>query len=254
MHKSDWLIATALLLLGSQGAGADLAGSYVGDSGGDPVQLQVQQQGTRLSGVMADSQQSYAFEATLSGDTLVGTATESSLGVVFAVSGTASEAALDLTLTLEVQGQRAEQALHLVRTQTSASAPAADTALPSGANRDPNLVGRWVHESQYQSGSGDSYFAGSSSQAIVFLRDGGVADGGSSVSVSGNDYFGNSDGNASTAAAPNVRWHTQNQHVYLVGSENGQTQSVDLGRYFIEDGHLLLTGNNGKRMLFSRQQ
>jgi hypothetical protein len=49
-----------------------------------------------------------------------------------------------------------------------------------------------------------------------------------------------------------VQWYTQGQHIWISGSENGQTQTVDLGRYYVEGNHLLITGNNGKRMLFSR--
>lgn len=248
------ICALALLLSGYLPAtAADLGGSYVGTSGGDPVRLVLRQQASQLSGTLDDSQQRYAFVAELSGDELQGSATEESLGVAFAVSGRAADGVLDLTLTLEIQGQRAEQSLRLVRegerAAASASAPAA--AAPAGASRDPALVGRWVHESQYQSGSGDSYFSGSSTQSMVLLADGRVADGGGSASISGGDYYGTSNGEGGQIAA-NVQWYTQGQHIWISGSENGQTQTVDLGRYYVEGSNLLITGNNGKRMLFSR--
>lgn len=242
---SVWLLLSAPLWA------MDLSGSYVGDSGGDPVRLELRQQDEQLSGVMVDSQQRYQFEAMIDGDEIVGTATEQSLGIVFEVHGSASSEALDLRLSIEVQGQRADQALRLQRVGAQAAAPRTPAAAGAGASRDPALVGHWVHESNYQSGSGDSYFAASSREGMVFYADGSLANGGGDVSVSGGNYYGQSSGGGGNAV-PNVSWETRNQHVYLVGQENGQPQSVDLGRYYIEGNNLLITGNNGKKMLFSR--
>lgn len=245
---SVWLSPSAPL------AAIDLSGSYVGDSGGDPVRLELRQQDEQLSGVMVDSQQRYQVEAMIDGDEIVGTATEQSLGIVFEVRGSASSEALDLRLSIEVQGQRADQALRLQRVGQQAAAPQAPSAATTpgpGAHRDPALVGHWVHESNYQSGSGDSYFAASSREGMIFYADGSLANGGGDVSISGGNYYGQSSGGGGNTV-PNVVWETRDQHVYLVGEENGQPQSVDLGRYYIEGNNLLITGNNGKKMLFSR--
>lgn len=247
------VLMTLSLALGPVAAALDLSGRYSGDSGGDPVVLELQQQGEQLSGVLVDSQQRYQFEARIDGDEIVGTATEQSLGIVFEVHGGASAEALDLNLSIEVQGQRADQALRLQRVRAQAASPSAPTPTPAPAagSRDPALVGHWVHESNYQSGSGDNYFAASSREGMIFYADGRLANGGGDVSVSGGDYYGQSSGGGGDAV-PGVSWETRDQHVFLVGMEQGQPQRVDLGRYYIENGHLLITGNNGKKMLFSR--
>lgn len=245
------LLIPLSLALGPMAAAIELSGRYTGDSGGDPVVLELQQQGEQLSGVLVDSQQRYQFEARIDGDEIVGTATEQSLGIVFEVHGGASAEALDLNLSIEVQGQRADQALRLQRVRAQAAAPSAPAAAPAAGSRDPALVGQWVHESNYQSGSGDSYFAASSREGMIFYADGRLANSGGEVSVSGGDYFGQSSGGGGDAL-PGVSWETRDQHVFLVGEEQGQPQRVDLGRYYVENGHLLITGNNGKKMLFSR--
>lgn len=38
------------------------------------------------------------------------------------------------------------------------------------------------------------------------------------------------------------------------GTLNGQTQTVDVGKYYIENGKMLITASNGKKVLLTKQQ
>lgn len=116
---------------------------------------------------------------------------------------------------------------------------------------DQNLVGKWVNEQIYNSGSGDSFFGGTTTQSLIFYADGSLSDGGSSTTVSGSNYYGSSSDKGASPAIPNVSWYAQNQHIFIKDAVSGQT--VDLGKYYIENGALLITGNNGKKLLFRKK-
>ena len=124
--------------------------------------------------------------------------------------------------------------------------------LPSGATHDPMVVGKWVQESNYSSGYGDNAFAGMSIQSIIFYADGTIADGGSRAMISGSNYGGDS-GNSQQQAIKGVSWYTKTQQLYLVATENGKTETVLLGKYYIEKGAMLLTGQNGKKILLQKR-
>jgi hypothetical protein len=229
---------------------ADLAGVYRGQLNGDGVTLTLSQSGTAISGSMVDSYQRYDVAGQVEGNRLRGTATEQSLGIQFELTGEIANRYIDLVLVVEMLGQRSEQSARFAKDGESlADAPTAGAAGDPVAAGDPALIGRWVHESSYQSGSGDSFFAANTRQSIVFLADGRVANGGADVSMSGDSYFGQSSGGG---AGTDLRWETRDQHLFLVGTDNGRVQRVDLGRYYVEDGRMLITGNNGQKLLLTR--
>lgn len=234
------------------------AETYVGEIGGDRVQMDIELDGNAVRGSMRDSHQHYAIEGTLANDELQATATEATTGVVFQLRGTRLSDALDLRVTPELLGEISEQPLYLTRTDGSsamdgrAAAGAAATAPGALADgeRDPALIGRWIHESNYQSGSGDSFFAANTRQSMLLLADGRVLNGGADVSVSGDNYFGQSAGAGGGEA--DIRWTTRDNHIYFSGTENGVAQTVDVGRYYVENGRMLITGNNGTKLLLTK--
>lgn len=249
---SRWLL---IFLIACSAASAE---SYIGEIGGDRVQMQIEFDGESVRGSMRDSHQQYAIEGTLANGELQATATESTTGVVFQLRGRRLTAALDLRVTLEILGEVSEQSLYLTRVDSAPTAGEPDTASASApapgaiasGERDPALIGHWVHESNYQSGAGDSYFAANTRQSMVLLADGRVLNGGSDVSVSGDNYFGQSAGEG--GGDSEIRWTTRDNHIYFSGTEAGVAQTVDVGRYYVENGRMLITGNNGTKLLLTK--
>lgn len=234
-------------------------GTFTGSTNGDKVTLTMQStSGNVLVGKMKDSQQTYDVNATISGSKIEGTAVEKTMGLTFFLNGTLSENHILMNMTIEVLGKK--QAIQVDFTKQSVSTASAKTTerTPQYAQSntkvdskiDQNLVGKWVNEQIYNSGSGDSFFSGTTTQSLVFYADGSLSDGGSSTTMSGSNYYGNSSDKGQPAAIPHARWFVQNQHIFITDTLNGQT--VDLGKYYVENGALLITGNNGKKLLLRR--
>ncbi len=237
-------------------------GTYTGVLNGDNIKLILQAStNNTLVGKMTDSQQVYGVTATSNGSKMTGTAVEKTYNLTFLLNGSIKDNHLLMNMTIEVLGQKNDMQVDFTRQgTTSNSAKVAEQApqyikpkMPSGGKIDPNLVGKWVNEQQYNSGSGDNFFGSSSSQSLIFFADGSLSDGGSSVSVSGGNYSGNSSDKGQPMPLPNVSWYVQNQHIFIIGSENGQKQTVDLGKYYIENGAMLITGNNSKKLLLQKR-
>lgn len=235
-------------------------GTFTGSTNGDIVTLTLQSQsGNTLVGKMKDSQQIYDVNATTNGSKINGTAVEKTMNLTFILNGTLNGNHLLMGMTIEVLGQK--QALEVDFTKqnaTTASTKAPEQTplyakpnLPAGGKIDQNLVGKWVNEQIYNSGSGDSFLGGTTTQSLIFYADGSLSDGGSSTTVSGSNYYGSSSDKGASPAIPNVSWYVQNQHIFIKDFVSGQT--VDLGRYYIENGALLITGNNGKKLLFRKK-
>ncbi len=237
-------------------------GTYTGMLNGDNIKLILQASAhNMLVGKMTDSQQIYEVNATANGSKMTGTAVEKAFNLTFQLNGTITDNHLLMHMTIDVLGQKQAMEVDFIKqgSTSSLSKVAEQTPqynkpkMPSGGKIDPNVVGKWVNEQQYNSGSGDNFFGSSSTQSLIFFADGSLSDGGSSVSVSGGNYYGNSSDKGQPTPLPNVSWYVQNQHIFIIGSENGQTQTVDLGKYYIENGAMLITGNNGKKLLFQKR-
>jgi hypothetical protein len=233
-------------------------GSYEGIYNNDKIYLTLNStSGNILTGNMNDSQQKYVVKATANGNSIKGTAVESSLGLTFNLVGTLNGSQLPLKMTLNAGGQTVTLDVNFVKKGVSSNVSSATppqytkAKLPSGATNDPNLVGKWTKNEYYNSGYGDNAFGGSFSQSMVFMVDGSLSDGGSRASVSGSTYSGSSQGGAQ--ALPNVIWYNINNQLYLQATENGQIQTVHLGKYYIENGKLLITGKNGQKLFLTKQ-
>ena len=233
---------------------SSVAGSYQGMLSGEPVALQLQQDGHRISGTLSDTTYSYELEATVDGLRLSGRAIQPELGLIVTLEGPIRPDGLDLNISLTLLGQTATERVWFSRRGTARGSDreqAADAprAAPSG-QRDPAMIGHWVHEELYNSGSGADFMGTSNTQSMVLLADGRIANGGSAVHMGGSNYSGySSDAGGDVVAG--ASWSTRDQHLWF--SEDATGQQVDLGRYFVENGRLLLTGNNGQKMLFTRR-
>jgi hypothetical protein len=239
-------------------------GNYTGQINGDNIALTLQNSGgTNLSGLMKDSQQSYTVNGVANGNRLTGTAVESTLGLVFVLDGTLSGNQLSMKMTIEVGGQSNTMLVNFTKqggvsqAATATSKPNNATTpqyskpkLPSGATNDPNLVGNWVKQEHYSSGYGSDAMHGSFNQSMILLADGSVSDGGSRAGVSGSYYSASSTGEGQ--ALPNVFWYNIANQLYLQVTQNGQTQALHLGKYYIENGKMLITGTNGNKVFLTR--
>ncbi|HSF89687.1 MAG TPA: hypothetical protein VLA46_09735, partial [Saprospiraceae bacterium] len=90
------------------------------------------------------------------------------------------------------------------------------------------------------------------SQSMTFLANGQLSEGGSFATMSGSNYSGQSTGQGA-GVIPGVKWYTIGNQLYMQVTENGQTQEVHLGRYYVENNNMLITGTNGEKILLKRQ-
>jgi hypothetical protein len=251
------LLASTIEISDAQNA---FVGTFTGQSNGDNVKLVLRSAGsTTLSGEMTDSQQKYTVKATTKGSQLTGTAFEPTLNLTFVLDGQLSGNMLVMNMTIEVLGTQQKMVVNFTKQGTSSTPSVSSTStaaksklkLPSGATLSAQVVGFWVKEENYNSGYGDNFMGGSFQQGIYFNADGSVSDGGSRASMSGANYSGASSG--AGGGETGIFWYTIGNQFYLQATENGKTESVHLGKYFIENGRMLITGTNGVKMLLTKK-
>lgn len=221
---------------------------------GDAVALTLSGLAGAVTGTLRDDTYAYEVVADIDDRRLVGQAEQSDLGIRVGLDGELRDGGIDLEIRLSILGEEASERIWLVRAGSVANIPSdgsprenATTSAPG--ERDPALVGHWVHEEIYNSGSGADFLGASSRRGLILRADGGVADGGSAVSLSGDGYLGRSSDGGS-GVVPGVTWFSRGQHLWLHNAADGQT--VDLGRYYAEPGRMMVTAENGRRMLFTR--
>lgn len=243
----------------SQTPSDPLPGNYSGFYNGDALSLVMYApEGNNYSGTLNDSYQTFSVNLTRSGTTVKGTATESSHGLVFRVSGSIMDNQLQLQLDIDIQGTPVSMNLTLSKEgaiQASGStltSGGAQINLPANAQHPSSLIGTWKKEELYQSGYGDNYMGAGFSQSMTLLPDGQMADAGSNSYISGSNYSGQSS-DSNYNVIPDVRWYTIDNQLYLIGFENGAVQTVHLGRWYVEGNNLLITGTNGEKILLQRQ-
>lgn len=236
-----------------------LAGNYSASFNGDDLYLSLEKKaGTNYGGIMKDSYQTYTVALTTAGTRVTGTAKESTLGLEFKITGQVQGDQLPLHFTIEVAGESNSMDIVFAR---EGSAPArgfnndvqpSALVLPAGAQHPQEVAGTWAKEELYQSGAGDNYMGSSFSQSMTFLPDGQLSEGGSSAYMSGSNYSGQSTGQGG-GIIPGAAWYTIGNQLYLMFTENGQTQNVALGKYYVEGNNMLLTGSNGEKILLNRK-
>jgi len=232
----------------------DFSGKYNGSYNGSPVVLELKSEGNNhYSGNMSDGQQQYTVAVTASGNSLTGTCKATVLGFVFDLTGTLSEPKLSMVLgymSSKINFELIHDIPEPAATKPQPKAPAARVRMPADADHDPVLTGRWVRETNYNSGYGRDG-AMSTQEVLIFLENGQLADGGSQTVTSGSNWSGNSQA-AGTGVVDGVLWYNKGNQLYLAVFKDGQTQQVPLGRYYVEGNHLLVTGSDGAKVLYTR--
>ena len=238
-------VSVLLLLLSAATLPAqDFSGTYTGTYNGHPVVMKLTTTtANTYTGTINDSQTTYAVAAQSTGKNLKGTCTEKSLGLNMQLTGVLNGA--NLSLNLSMMGAVITFELKKAGAQVAVVA-ATPAPIPSDARRDPAVVGRWTHQSNYNSGYGQGSM--SSESVMIFYADGRLADGGSRTVTSGSDWSGSSSDQGS-GVVEGVVWYTKDRQLYLQSTANGQTETQLLGKYYIEDGKMLITAQGGNKML-----
>lgn len=237
------------------------AGKYTGEFNGDHITLELTPvTSNTFTGYMKDSQQTFSVELSSSGHEVSGVAVEPSLGLAFQISGTCDQNTCNLRFAFELLGEvstmevlfRKNGAEHSPRTAAANESNSSGAVFPSGAQHPANVAGTWMQEQMYQSGAGDQYMGAGFSSTMTFLPNGTMMDGGSATYISGSNYSGNSSG-AGSGILPNIWWYTIDNQFYILVLDQGKYQSAHLGKYYIENNHMLITNPNGEKLLLSRK-
>ncbi|WP_130733931.1 hypothetical protein [Flavobacterium sp. J27] len=238
---------------------AQMEGNYIGEINGATITLSLKKQSKNdYVGTMQDEQQTYAISAKIVDNCLKGNAVENNLQINIILSGCLQSNQIDMSFDFSNVGLAQTQNVLFTKQDNynSKTTPSQNTSFSqksSNKERDLNLVGLWKQEQLYNSGSGDNYFGGSFTQKVIFYADGSIADGGSQATMSGSDYSGNSS-SGSGGKASGVNWSTQNKHLFITVTQNGQTQTVDAGKYYVENDKMLITSQNGGKTLLIKVQ
>ena len=243
----------------SNGNTAMFAGHYSARVGENNLTLVVEPKaGASYKGVLNDGYTSLTLELELTGSAFAGLGKESSTGVEMNVNGEVKGDQLHFNLVVDPYGEDEDFEVDFTRDIANQndiaieSNQTSDVHFPAGATHPQELLGTWTKEELYQSGYGDSYMGAGSSQSMTFLSGGRLAEAGSSSYISGSDYSGQSTGQGG-GVLPGVSWYTIGNQLYMQGIENGQMQSVHLGKYYIENNNMLITGTNGEKVLLTKK-
>jgi hypothetical protein len=253
-----FLFTTQIRKAQASGNAEQLAGNYSAIYAGDKMTLVIDHKaGSSYTGIFNDSYQSCPVVLELTGNSFTGVLTEPTMDMAIEFNGEIQGDQLLFNLKLEALGLTDPMVIGFIRDGTAT--PATSTMhqnipkidLPSGASHPAEFTGTWTKEELYQSGSGDSYMGAGFSQSMTFLPDGGLAEGGSSAYMSGSNYSGQSSGQGA-GRIPGVTWYTIGNQLYMQVTENAQTQNVHLGKYYIENNNMLITGTNGEKILLTK--
>lgn len=251
------MAASLLVLIAVTGLQAQKgwAGKYEGNLNGEKLTLVLEKSaGETVNGTMRDAVNLYEIEATTSGNTLKGTATEKTLGLQFVMDARLTQNTVAAVFSMDVFGTVEKMEIDFTRapqvTGSAVTGSSKRTNPVSSRQHDARLTGTWVKESNYSSGFGDNYGSMSSREAMVFNADGTLTSGGSSTVVGGSNYTGSSSGQGGDNLA-DTYWYTADGRLYLYFAQNSQT--AELGKYYIEDGKMLITTSSGEKLLLYRQ-
>lgn len=250
------LIALTMTLTGLH---AQWDGTYYGTVSGDNVVMNLEQNGNNVTGVMKDSYQTFDIKGTVNGNQFSGTTTEQSYQIAFGLTAEKSGNTLECILSVDMNGETGEVPFTVEKqgetvgtsSATSSSGSATKIPFPSGATFPAALVGTWVQNENYNSGSGDSFMGASFSQSMTFNGDGTLSEGGSSASMSGSNYSGQSTGGGA-GKLDGIGWYAKQKNFYLIVYNNNKWESVHVGTWYTENNALLLTGNNGEKLLLTK--
>lgn len=236
------------------------AGTYTGEFNNDRVQMELHTPKQALiQGSIKDSYSQYEVEARATKDTLRGKATDKNLGLEFDLLAVRVADRVDMVLSFEFLGsvQKLEMVLYKSVSNKAAAGKSDQKQSPNpvaGKTRDPKLAGTWVKESNYSSGYGSNgtYGSMSTQETMVFYQDGTMANGPSSTVVGGSNYTGTSSSEA-TNRVEGLYWYNQGNRLFLYAVDQGKSETVELGTYYIKGNNMLITATNGTKTLLSRR-
>jgi len=245
-----------LLLMTTTGINAQWAGTYYGTANGDNVVMTLEQAGNTVQGTMKDSYQTFAILGTVNGSQFAGTASEHALQVEFELRIVKTGNTLDCKLMIESYGTVSESLFSVSKQDGNAAqqAPSTSTSkipFPSDATFPAALAGTWTQNESYNSGSGSNFMGANFSQSMTFHSDGTLSEGGSSASMSGSNYSNQSSGTGS-GKLEGLGWYAKQNNFFLLVFNNGSWTTVPVGTWYAENNHLLITTQQGEKLLLSR--
>lgn len=231
------------------------AGTYAGEVFSTPATLTLEQDGNALQGVIDVSGYRYELSATAGEGGATGTLHDPQTGGTAQLEVTPGDDGMTILLMQEnpVTGQMSRVPLSFTRRSgeggasqdagSNSNAGGTENAPEDGFERDPALVGTWVYQDTYISGS----FSGTTRFVLRVLPDGTYTYGEGQVTAGGNSYSGRSGGGGVTRG----RWRTQGGVVYV--QEAGMSQWQPYARYYIEGSRMLFTFGDDSRQIWHRR-
>lgn len=232
------------------------SGHYEGLLNGEKVTLTLQTAGTnQLTGNMKDSENNYSVRGSFVGNKFNGKATEINLGIVFEVESVMNGSNLSTSLAIDVLGTVQRLNVDFVKKESINSTLSNNNLKNpvSNKSRDSRIIGAWSKETNYSSGYGSNGSYGSMNmvEKMEFLSDGRISNGGNNTTVGGSNYFGQSSEQGGNLIE-GIYWYTEGNKIFLYLNDKNQAQTVELGSYYLENRHLLITGINGEKLLLSK--
>jgi len=228
-------------------------GQLANQSGSLTSEMSLKSAGNQLSGeliVLANTgKDSYILQGTITANKATGKLIYQD-GTVFELSMQYANG--QITQTISYQGQPILQGSFTKKGKTNPTAAIATK--PDNLHRDPQLVGHWVHSTQYSS----SGFYGGTSSVFILNSDGTLDDGGATsyASGSGNSAMSKGGGDQTIAQLKSLgaRWFTKGNIFCWQIPINGKITTVESARYYVENGSLSLTDlQTGKKTLYQRK-
>jgi hypothetical protein len=230
-------------------------GNYEGFFNGDNVSMVLESAGPNLlKGSMNDNHNHYIISATFSKNKLSGMANEATLGIELKMYSVLENNILSTEFVIDILGVQDKMQIEFVKTSLENKSFSNPIKAKNSSLRDSRVVGIWVKEQNYSSGYGSNgtYGSMSSRESMVFNQDGTMSEGENSTVIGGNNYSGTSSSNGGNVVAGLI-WRTDNSKIFLMITQDGKTQEVELGKYYIENGRMLITGTNGEKLLLTKQ-
>lgn len=225
------------------------SGTFDGILVGTPVKFSITQQGNQVSGQLSSQSDVSNFTATANGNSAQGRL-EDPDGIGGDVKLVRDGESLNMELTLKNELTGESQTMNISFKPTgggsTASSQSSSTAQSgssdSSGERDPRLVGNWIHTDAAGSGG----FSYAIDTHLTLGEDGSYRYGDSKMGA-GDASF--SSVNESSDAEVGV-WRTENKVVYV--KLTGQNEWIPLARYAVADGSMMFTYNNGSKRIWNR--
>lgn len=243
-HSTTRLIAIAFSALTTlTGCGDDagssdpFVGSFTGTYQGAALRVETTREGDTLRLELSTAAQRQSLEATIADGVATGTFTDPQIAGEGKIRVEPTDAnGLRLTLIAKnAFGVEQKIPFELRR----ASKPTSDAA----GSRDTNLIGTWRKSESYTSGPDFSM----ASDTFMTLRADGTFRHGDSRVAGGN---GSVSARSGAGDAVEGQWRSGDSQIYARASNDNPWQSV--GRYYIENGRMLVTLPNGEREVWQR--